>query len=96
MNLPIENRVIGKAKMPVFEKDATTVPHADQLEYMVKQKLSIGFAQEFLKKVGIEKIGAVGNEYEVEYVMEAYVFTREQLSEFIRDVERRAQPRYYK
>lgn len=86
MNFPINNRITGKARMPNFAKDNKTAPYADQLEYMLKQKLSIGLAQEFLKKVGVDKIGAVGNEYEVEYILEAYVFTREQLREFIEKI----------
>jgi len=96
MNLPINNRITAKAVMPNFEMNNSTNLHKDELEYMLKQKMCIGVGNEIMNKVSIDKIGAVGNEHEVEYRLELYVFTREQLSEFVRDVERRAQPKYYK
>jgi hypothetical protein len=57
--------------------------HKDELEYMLKQKMVIGVSNEIMNKVSIDKIGAVGNEYEVEYRLELYMFTRDQLAELI-------------
>ena len=63
---------------------------------MLEQKLSIGLGSEFLKRVGIEKLGAVGNEFEVEYVMEMYAFTKDELIKFMQEVERSVQLKYLK
>ena len=85
MKLPLQNRVTAKAVMPNFETSNYEL-HKDELEYMLKQKMVIGVSNEIMNKVSIDKIGAVGNEYEVEYRLELYMFTRDQLAELIDSV----------
>ena len=96
MQLPLENRIIGKAKVPNFAKDPKTEAHANQVRYMLEQKLSIGLGSEFLKRVGVDRLGAVGNEFEIEYVMEVYDFTKDELIKFMQEVERSVQLKYLK
>lgn len=82
MMYPHNRRLIAKVVLPNFEAANIKMP-ADQFEEVLKKELSIRFASEFLKNIDIKKVGAVGNEFEIEYVMEAYVFTGEQLDVLI-------------
>jgi hypothetical protein len=82
MKLPLQNRITAKAVMPNFLNSNTNL-HKDELEYMIKQKMCIGVGNELMNKIGIDKIGAVGNDNEVEYRLELYMFTRDQLAELI-------------
>jgi len=86
MKLPLQNRVTAKAVMPNFEMSNHDKIHKDELEYMIKQRMVIGVSNEIMNKVSIDKIGAVGNDYEVEYRLELYMFTRDQLAELIDSV----------
>lgn len=84
MKLPLKNRVTAKAVMPNFEtENSNTNLHKDQLEYMIKQKMCIGMGNEIMNRISIDKIGAVGNDTEVEYRLEVYMFTRDELAELI-------------
>jgi hypothetical protein len=78
MELPLQNRVIVKATMTSDMKE-------HQLnDSIVKQQLAVKLALEFIeKKVGMDKIGTVGDSDIIEYTMEAWLFTKDQLAELI-------------
>lgn len=79
MKLPLQNRITARAVMPNFEMNE----NKDQLEYMIKQKMVFGVGNELMNKVSIDKIGAVGNDNEITYQLELYMFTRDQLDELL-------------
>lgn len=83
-NLPLKNRIVCKAQVSTqLIENITTEEH----ERMVKQNLAMGMGLEFMDKLGrYTKIGQVGNPYEIEYTMEAYVFTKDQLEQFVADI----------
>lgn len=78
LNSVLDNRVIVKATMTSDMKE-------HQLnDSIVKQQLAIKLGLEFIeKKVGMDKIGAVGDSGRIEYTMEAWLFTEDQLKELI-------------
>ena len=87
MRLPINNRITAQATLPNFELYSEESKLSEnEIEGMIKDKLVIGFANEFINNVSMEKIGGVGNEFEVKYVLEAYVFTRDQLYTFMDEI----------
>lgn len=81
MELPLQNRVIAKATMTSDMKE-------HQLnDSIVKQQLAVKLALEFIdNNVGMDKIGAVGDSDIIEYTMEAWLFTKDQLVELIDNV----------
>lgn len=87
MKYPIKNRITAQATLPNFELFSEESKLSEnEIEGMIKDKLVIGFANEFINKVSMEKIGGVGNEFETKYVLEAYVFTRDQLDTFMEEI----------
>jgi hypothetical protein len=87
MKLPINNRIIAKATIPNFEYFTEDNKLSDEtVEEMIKDKLVVGFAHELLNKVNMDRIGAVGNNFETEYTIEAYVFTKRQLITFMQEI----------
>lgn len=78
INSVFDSRVIVKTTMSSDMKE-------HQLnDSIIKQQLAVKLALEFIdKKVGMDKIGAVGDSERTEYTMEAWLFTKDQLEEFI-------------
>lgn len=87
MKLPINNRIIAQATLPNFELlIKENKMSKSEMEKIIKGRLATGFADEFINNISMEKIGGVGNEFEVKYVLEAYVFTRDQLHTFVQEI----------
>lgn len=87
--IPIGNRIICKTTIPNYSLADLRLSKGDlekrikDLEERIKFELSINMSKEIVNKLGMEMVGAVGNEHSREYVLQAYVFTRDELFDFI-------------
>ena len=83
---PLNNRVIAKIQMPnryVSSALGLNIP-VEELEIRIKSEMMHSLAREIMDKIPVEKMEMEGFGDTIEYTVEAYVFTKEELKEFVR------------
>lgn len=83
---PLNNRVIAKIQMPncyVFGAMGLNMS-VEELEMRIKSEMIQSLAKEIINKISVEKMEMEGFGDTIEYTTEVYVFTKEELKEFVR------------